>query len=415
VIRGTAKVMGVLFVVYFFGPTLITGFQTAIHELSTVNPLLLAVGFALEMAALLCYSLLTRAALPKNVISLARLVRIQLSTKALSSIMPGGSAAGSALGYRLLTLSGVSGPDAGFALATVGLGSAVVLNLILMLGLIVSIPLRGVNPFYGTAAAVGVVMITLAALIAWGLIKGQARAERITRWFAKKIRIDPDRAIAVVRHLGERVRELLTDKSLMLRVVGWAAANWLLDAASLWVFLRAYGGTTPIDGLIIAFGLANVLAAVPITPGGVGIVEGVMIPTLVGFGLSKNVATLGVVSYRAASYWLPILLGGISYFSLRIGPWSIENRDQVKRLRDVAKQEREDDTSGIEWAQRYGSRGANTGEIAGPDDGVEQDDGAGQVVTVAPPASPGEEPRPAPSAADGDGDAPPDPPVGSGG
>jgi uncharacterized protein (TIRG00374 family) len=407
VIRGTAKVMGVLFVVYFFGPTLITGFRTAIHELSTVNPLLLAVGFVFEMAALLCYSLLTRAALPKNSISLPRLVRIQLSTKALSSIMPGGSAAGSALGYRLLTLSGVSGPDAGFALATVGLGSAVVLNLILMLGLIVSIPLRGVNPFYGTAAAVGVVMITLAALIAWGLIKGQARAERITRWFAKKIRIDPDRAIDVVRHLGERVRELLTDRSLLFRVVGWAAANWLLDAASLWIFLRAFGGTTPIDGLIIAFGLANVLAAIPITPGGVGIVEGVMIPTLVGFGLSKNVATLGVVSYRAASYWLPILLGGISYFSLRIGPWSIENRDEVKRLRDVAKEEREDDTSGIEWAQRYGSRGPATGEIDAPGDGAGE--GAGQVATVAPPAPPTTAPT------EGDEDPPPDPPVGSAG
>jgi hypothetical protein len=316
----------------------------------------------------------------------------------------------------------VSGPDAGFALATVGLGSAVVLNLILLIGLIVSIPLRGVNPFYGTAAAVGVVMITLAALIAWGLIKGQTGAERITRWLATKIRIDPDRAIAVVRHLGERVRELLTDRSLLLRVVGWAAANWLLDAASLWVFLRAFGGTTPIDGLIIAFGLANVLAAIPITPGGVGIVEGVMIPTLVGFGLSKNVATLGVVSYRAASYWLPILLGAVSYFSLRIGPWSIENRDEVRRLRDVAKEEREDDTSGIEWAKRYGSRSGTTGEIATPSDG------SGQVATVAPPTQAvaiasegdGDDDGAAERAGDGvgggrgDGADPSDPPVGSG-
>ena len=64
-----------------------------------------------------------------------RVFRIQMSTKALSSIVPGGSAAGSALGYRLLTLSGVSGPDAGFALATAGLGSAVVLNLIFWIAL----------------------------------------------------------------------------------------------------------------------------------------------------------------------------------------------------------------------------------------------------------------------------------------
>ena len=77
--------------------------------------------------------------------------RIQMSTKALSNIVPGGSAAGSALGYRLMTLSGINGPDAGFALATAGIGSAVVLNLIFWFALMVSIPIRGVNPLTRSA------------------------------------------------------------------------------------------------------------------------------------------------------------------------------------------------------------------------------------------------------------------------
>ena len=69
-------------------------------------------------------------------ISRLRMFRIQMSTKALGNIVPGGSAASSALGYRLLTLSGISGPDAGFALATAGLGSAVVLNLLFWIALL---------------------------------------------------------------------------------------------------------------------------------------------------------------------------------------------------------------------------------------------------------------------------------------
>ena len=36
----------------------------------------------------------------------------------------------------------------------------------------------------------------------------------------------------------------------------------------------------PLDGLIVAFGLANIFASLPITPGGLGIVEGIYIPTL---------------------------------------------------------------------------------------------------------------------------------------
>jgi hypothetical protein len=143
---------------------------------------------------------------------------------------------------------------------------------------------------------------------------------------------------------------------LLSAVIGWATANWLLDAASLWVFLRAFGGDVPLDGLIVAFGLANIICSFPITPGGLGIVEGVYIPTLVGFGLSRSVATLGVLTYRLAQYWLPILLGALAYLSLRVGPWSIERRDRLERFRVLAQDETEIFESGLEWAERYGHR-----------------------------------------------------------
>jgi uncharacterized protein (TIRG00374 family) len=354
--RGAFKVVAISFVIYFFVLPLIPGFGRALHDLQDVNPALLAVGLTLELCSLMCYSMLTRAALPRGSVSVGRMFRIQLSTRALASVMPGGSAAGSALGYRLLTLSGVDGPDAGFALATAGLGSAVVLNVIFWSGLLISIPLRGVNPFYGTAAIVGLVLIAIFLFIVIGLLKGQARAEKAFRAVARRFHLDEERAASIVRQIADRLREVAADPKLLSAVVGWATANWLLDAAALWVFLRAFGGTLPLDGLIVSFGLANILASIPITPGGLGIVEGIYIPTLVGFGLSRSVATLGVLSYRLAQYWLPILLGGVCYLSLRIGPFSIERRDRLERFRVLAKDDTEMFESGLEWAERYGHR-----------------------------------------------------------
>ena len=105
-----------------------------------------------------------------------------MSTKALSNIVPGGSAAGSALGYRLLTLSGIRGADAGFALATAGLGSAVVLNLIFWTALLVSIPFRGVNALYVTAALLGLGIMLVVSMLVVGLQHGQGRAEKFLRW-----------------------------------------------------------------------------------------------------------------------------------------------------------------------------------------------------------------------------------------
>ena len=199
-------------------------------------------------------------------------------------------------------------------------------------------------------------LIGLAGAIVAGLLKGQARSERVVRAAAIRLQLDPDRAIEILGQVASRVRELFDEPRLLARVTGWAAANWLLDAGALWVFLRAFGGSMPIDGLIISFGLANVIAVIPILPGGLGIMEGVLIPTIVGFGLSRANAVLGVASYRFAQYWFPLVVGGLCYLSLRIGPWSVDRRERLRKLRDEAEHASGDDTSGIEWAEVYGRR-----------------------------------------------------------
>ena len=325
-------------VVYFFVLPLVPGFRKAGTELSRVRPLLLILGIGLEAAALFAYSLLTRAALgaSRTELSSWRMFRIQMSTKAVGGVVPGGGAASSTLGYHLLTLSGVPGTDAGFALGTAGLGSAVVLNVIFWLALIVSIPLHGMNKAYTGAAIAGVLLMCFAAAIVFGLKEGECRSERALRWVARHLRQDEDRVGDAVRRIAHRVVELFADRRLLVRVTVWAAANWLLDAAALWVFLRAFGHPIGVDGLLVAFGLANIVAVVPITPGGLGIVEGVYVPTLIGFGLSRATATLGVASYRLAQFVFPVVLGGLLYVSLRVGPGRIERRERVKQLRDIA-------------------------------------------------------------------------------
>lgn len=363
----TVKLLAVALVVWIFVLPLIPGMKKAATELRSVNPALLGVGVVLEFAALFCYSLLTKAALGDggNGISRLRLFRIQMSTRALSSIVPGGSAAGSALGYRLMTLSGVQGPDAGFALATAGLGSAVALNLVLWAGLIVSIPVRGVNRLYGTAAVAGIIIMGIAAALIFALMEGQTRAERVLRWIARKLGFNEDRAGAAVRQVGGRLEDLASDRQLLVRVFLWATLNWLLDAAALYVFLRAFGPSVDLDALIIAFGLANVFSVLPITPGGLGLVEGIYIPVLIGFGLTRAHATLGVLTYRLAQYWFPIVVGAAMYGSLRVGPWSIKRRGRLERLRDLAAETEVNRESVLDFAARFGRRRRTLEEIKG--------------------------------------------------
>jgi uncharacterized protein (TIRG00374 family) len=354
-VRLTIKALLCVVLAIFLMPPVLTGFRQAATTITVVNPALIAAGFVLQLLALACYSLLTRAALGTagTGLSFARVFRIQLSTKALSNIVPGGNAAGSALGYRLLTLSGVSGPNAGFALATAGIVSAVVLNMIFWLALVISIPIRGYNPLYGLAALIGIIIIGLVAVIVVGLTDGQGRAEVAARWIARKLHTDEEKFAAVLRQIGERIEELVADRRLLRSVVFWATLNWLFDALSLWVFIRAFGVSLGGDALFVAFGLANVMAAIPILPGGLGVVEGTYLTVLLGFGVPRRVVVPATATYRAAQYLMPIALGGLAYASLRVGPWKIERRDRLIRLRDLARVETEKGESRIDFTLRF--------------------------------------------------------------
>ncbi|MDA8342288.1 MAG: YbhN family protein, partial [Actinomycetota bacterium] len=321
-----------LFVFYVAIPLLATH-RAEVESLGHIHPLYLALGVVLEIGALLAYTELSRSVLPRPGPRRSTIFRINLSTLALSHVSPGGTAPGAALGYRLYLQAGVSGPDTGFALGTQGIGSAVVLNVIFWLALVGFLASHGLHapasqgPGHSTsgtilvmvAASIGIVLLGAFGGIFALLTRGQHWAGDLLRRLSSRVRfLDPDRTAAMVEHLAERFSVLVEDRPLMWRAAGWAAVNWLLDAASLWVFVAAFSHfISPVD-LLVAYGLANILAVIPLTPGGLGVVEFVLVSMITGFGPSAGEALSGVLAYRAVNFWFPIPLGGVAYASLRL-------------------------------------------------------------------------------------------------
>jgi len=70
--------------------------------------------------------------------------------------------------------------------------------------------------------------------------------------------------------------------------------------------------------------------------------------------MSRSEATLGVISYRFAQYWLPMPLGALMYATLRVGPWSIKRREKLQRLRELAAETDVNLESALDFAARFG-------------------------------------------------------------
>jgi uncharacterized protein (TIRG00374 family) len=290
------------------------------HQLSQLNVLWLILGALLEVAALVSYTQLTHTVLSPGAPDRWRIFRINMWALAISHTLPGGQVPGTAASYKLLTDANVSGSTAATGLATQGIGSAVVLNVIFWLALLISIPLQGYNPLYGFAALLGVLLLAIFAGVIFFLTRGEKHAAVFLKKVADRLPfVRAETVTSLVQKVADRMKILFTSSDLLLKAGGWAAANWLLDCASLWVFLLAFGAhVDPIDTLV-AYGLANILAVIPITPSGLGVVEITLIAILKTFGVPGDVAAAGVLTWRLVNFWLPIPFGGASYLSLRLG------------------------------------------------------------------------------------------------
>jgi uncharacterized protein (TIRG00374 family) len=312
-----------LVIEYLVVPELV-GASKDLYLLGRVSGWWVAAGAVLEGVSLFCYAVLTKVLLPPGPKpSLSVLFRIDLSAAAVAHVIPAGTLGTAALGYKLFTNEGISGNDATVMMAAKGIGSTVVLNVLLWLSLVISIPLAGFHAIYATVAIIGTIVLAGVAVLVFGITRGAGFASHALRVLGDKIPfLSGERVERAVLDGAHSFSLLARDRRVMVWSLVWASLNWLLDAASLWCFVAAFGHlTNPIE-LFAAYGVANVAGALPLTPGGLGVVDSVAPLLLVGFGVPSGMATLGVLGWRVVNFWLPIPTGAVAYVSLKVRPVS---------------------------------------------------------------------------------------------
>jgi uncharacterized protein (TIRG00374 family) len=270
-LRNSVVVFVALLVIEYLVVPELVGASKDLSLLGKLNVGWLVAAVVLEAGSVLAYALLTRALLLGEKPSLSRLVRMVLATTAIAHVVPGGAAGGAGLGYQLLTSDGVEGTDAGFALATTAIGSALLLNVLLWASLLVSIPLAGLHPVYVATAVAGLVVLGAAGALVYTFTRGEERSVRFVRGLGRRLpRVGADRLEHLLREARQSLGDLARDRGLLTRALVWAGLNWLLDAASLWSFLAALGHFVDPFELFSAYGIANVVGASPSPPAASG-------------------------------------------------------------------------------------------------------------------------------------------------
>jgi hypothetical protein len=133
-----------------------------------------------------------------------------------------------------------------------------------------------------------------------------------------------DAEAQIARFLAQ-VAEFSLSKRSVTYLLGWGIGNWVFDCGCFGFSFLAVGAGIPWKGLLLSYGAGQLAANLPITPGGLGVVEGSITIALVAFGGSRVSTVEAVLIYRLISFWSQLVVGwaGAGWLALgvRSGRW----------------------------------------------------------------------------------------------
>lgn len=313
------------FAVYGLGSQL-SGIEGVLVRLAASGWWLAAAATTLQALRFAAYGELSHSVLAAGGEHVSRglVMRSTIAGAALGKTLPGSTTAALAVMVRVLKANGCDAARVTAGLAASGALSSVTLAALLPVGALLTLLAGdgGRSLASGAGVAAGVVLGTVVAT-AFAIGRPESVClvvERVTTPFERgplRRWVHPKRASAVVRRGLVCVLSLLRTPRVLVRSAGWAVLSWLLDLAVFLLFAATMGRGASLATLLLVYVAGQLVAAVPITPGGVGVVETAMIAAMVATGSPADAAAATVLGWRLFSHLLPIAAGFAVLPSLR--------------------------------------------------------------------------------------------------
>ena len=220
----------------------------------------------------------------------------QVASSFVNRVSPA-NVGGMALNARFLQKSGVS-PGAGVAAVGVNALMGAVAHLIL---LVIFFALAGHELAHAfklpPASKLLLILAVVAALV--GIVLATRRGRRLAA----------TRLLPGLRSAAVSLRTVAASPVKLTLLVGGSALITLAYIGGLAASVEAFGGRAGIVEIgAVYLGAAAIAAASP-TPGGLGAIEAALVAGLTGIGVPPGPAVSAVLTYRLATYWLPVIPG----------------------------------------------------------------------------------------------------------
>jgi putative heme transporter len=291
----------------------------ATSELSHLHTQWLAVAVGVELISLYAFAAMERLLLGRAGVNLgrARVLGITLGAGAIANSIPAGPAVSSVFSYRQFRRAGADEAIAAWTLIATLTCASLGLMLVSTAGVLIAERQGASLDLIGVTVGVFVVVIVLAVIV-WQRVVAVAVASAVLRLCQRLTGRPRGEAAETVRMVLRHLKAVHLDFWDLAGALGWSLANWGFDCGCLICCFLVVGAAVPWRGMLLAYGAAQLASNLPITPGGLGVVEGSLTIALVYYGGLEVSTVAAVVLYRLISFWgyLPVgwlAWGGITY------------------------------------------------------------------------------------------------------
>jgi uncharacterized protein (TIRG00374 family) len=228
---------------------------------------------------------------------------------ALSTTMPGGPVLSATFVYRQQRLWGASPVVASWQLVMSGVLQAVGLALLGLGGAFLlgasKNPLSLIFTLGGFVA-----LLLLAQSVASNPQQIDGIGVRVLSW-VNSVRGKPaDTGLDKWREMLQQLESVSLSRRALSLAFSWSLFNWVADVACLAFAAYAAGGKPSLAGLTVAYAAARAVGSIPLMPGGLLVVEAVLVPGLVTSGMTLASAISAMLIYRLVSW---IFISGIGW------------------------------------------------------------------------------------------------------
>ncbi|KZX11671.1 UPF0104 family protein [Methanobrevibacter curvatus] len=296
------------------------GFEEILNALKLADPLYIILAILVQIITYYLFALRWKIInkIAHINISIRNLIPMVLIGMAINNITPSGRGGGEPIKAYLLSKETEKSFESTFAtvIADRALDSIPFLVLAIMTIILMVISFK-ISQWIIVLLIAGVVIVTIAFILLIYMSLNKKIAEKVIKFILRIIRIfyKKDKGILekkitdAIEGFQKTMNLMLKDKDVRYIALPLSFVIWISEIIRVYLIFLAFGSVASPIIIAEVFIVSTLVGMIPLLPGGLGVVDGMMILLFSAGGISPQISAVATVIERLISFWMTTIIG----------------------------------------------------------------------------------------------------------